>query len=705
MKVALVGNQNSGKTTLFNLLTGMNAKIGNWPGVTIEKKEGKIKKTKHKVIDLPGIYSLSPYSTEEEIARKYIFKEEPDVIINIVDASSLERSLYLTTQLLELDTRVIVALNMADILEKKGIVIDIDELKESLGVEVCLISALKETVIDELIKKIDEEKVYKKIKIFDDKIERKITFILENLHVKNSRFIAVNLLEEDPRFKEYQNSKIKDMIKDLEKNYDTDLEEVIATKRYKFIEKVKARSFRKIKVKEGISEKLDKIFLNKWISLPIFIVIMFLVYYLSVGVVGSRTVELVGSFMDYLSNMTRSFLHSINASDILISLIVDGIIAGVSAVIGFVPQLIILFLCICLLETTGYMSRIAFLLDKIFRKIGLSGKSLIPFIVGSGCSVPGIMGTRIIENEDERKMTAILTPFIPCSAKLPIIALFSGYFFKENSGLVSASLYFFAIIVIIISALFLSKFVFLNTSDSFISELPAYKVPSFKYILKDVFDKVVAFIQRAGSIILFCSIIIWFLLSFSLDLKYGIDIKDSILAAIGKSIAWIFYPILGEVNWGASVSAIQGLVAKEQVVSSMSVIAGFSDKVSEGSKIFGGASIFSTFTASSAYAFMVFNLFSAPCFGALGAMRRELGSLKSLFKAMAFQTGFAWLLASLVYQVGSRIEAGIINVSDIIIVLLLVLILLFIISKRGKKKDCSSCPYCKSCEEKLHESI
>lgn len=374
------------------------------------------------------------------------------------------------------------------------------------------------------------------------------------------------------------------------------------------------------------------------------------------------------------------------------SLVVDGIIAGVGAVLGFIPQLIILFICISVLETTGYMSRIALLLDKLFRKIGLSGKSLIPFIVGSGCSVPGIMGTRIIENQDEREMTTILTPFIPCSAKLPIIALFSGYFFGENSGFVSASLYFFAIAVIVISALVMKKFIYKHTSSTYISELPEYKLPSAKYVAKDVFDKVIAFIKRAGRVILICSIVIWFLLSFSPKFEYGIDVEDSILASVGKSISWIFYPMLGENSWGATVSAIQGLVAKEQVISSMSVIAGLAEDTEEGSQIFGNGSIFEFFTTASAYAFMVFNLFSAPCFGAIGAMRRELGGTKKMLKAVLFQTVSAWILATLVYQIASRF-----SLVNILIIGIIAAVVLFVIFKSIKSKKCTSCPYCKSC--------
>ena len=438
MKVALVGNQNSGKTTLFNLLTGMNSKIGNWPGVTIEKKTGIIKNTNHEITDLPGIYSLSPYSVEEEVSRKFIFEEKPDVIINIIDSTSLERSLYLTTQLLELNCKIIIALNMTDILEKKGITINISQLEQILGTSVIKISALKEIGIKELVREIGIKDKERKTYIYDSKIEEAIKQVENLIDVSHKRFVAVKLLENDERFEEQNNYKIKNISQKLTEKYNTDMEETIATQRYQFIEQTKRKTVVKRKTKETISDKLDKIFLNKIFAFPIFITIMFFVYYLSVGVVGKFTVDWIENLVEAFSNNIELVLTNIGVSKLLNSLIIDGIITGVGGVLSFIPQLIILFTCISILETTGYMSRIALLLDKIFRKIGLSGKSLIPFIVGSGCSVPGIMGTRIIENQSEREMTAILTPFIPCSAKLPIIALFSGYFFGKNSGIVSA---------------------------------------------------------------------------------------------------------------------------------------------------------------------------------------------------------------------------------------------------------------------------
>ncbi len=670
MKIALVGNQNSGKTTLFNTLTGMNAKIGNWPGVTIEKKVGIIKNTDYELVDLPGIYSLSPYSIEEEVSKRFILEEKPDVIINIIDSTSLERSLYLTTQLLELDCKIIVALNMVDILEKKGFIINEKELERSLQTKVLKISALKGTGIDRLIIEIGEPNKKRNLSFYDVQTEQKIKQKESELQIPNKRFVAIKQLEEDSEF-----------------------EEIIATERYDFIENIKKNVIIKnvSKSQENMSDKLDKIFLNKWFAFPIFVGIMFCVYYLSVGVVGRFTVDFISQAIQYLSQNVRGLLENLNVSEWLNSLIVDGIIAGVGSVLGFIPQLIILFTCISVLETTGYMSRIALLLDKIFRKIGLSGKSLIPFIIGSGCSVPGIMGTRIIENSNEREMTAILTPFIPCSAKLPVIAMLSGYFFDKYSGLVSASLYFLAIIIIILSAMVMKKWIYKNNNSTYISELPEYKLPSAKYVFKDVFDKTISFIKRAGSVILMCSIIIWFLLSFSFKLEYGVNVENSILSWIGRAISWIFYPMLGVNSWGATVSTIQGLVAKEQVISSMTVIAGLSEEAS--GQIF-KTGIFSFFTPASAYAFMVFNLFSAPCFGAIGALEKELGTFEKMLKVVVFQIVFAWSLAVLIYQVGSRIENGSFNIWNFIILVIIGLIFFMLITSKQKCSQCEGCGKC-----------
>lgn len=655
MKIALVGNQNSGKTSLFNVLTGTNQTIGNWPGVTIEHKEGIIKGTNHKIIDLPGIYSLSPYTAEEEISRKFAMEENPDIIINIVDATCLERSLYLTTQLMELDAKVIVALNMSDLLEKKGLQIDEKKLGEILGVDVVKISALKNTGIDKLIELLDSPYLKNpNKKIYDSILQEQIENVVSTLNCNHKNFVAVKLLENDNSFNTYITDKevVSEAIKNIEKHYECDTEQIIANQRYDFIVSFKNQVVQKLHNKQTITDKLDKVILNKWLAIPIFVCVMALVYFLAVGIVGSATVELVddavGSFGEWFGNILINW----GASAWAVSLICDGIIAGVGAVLNFVPQLIILFVCIAMLETSGYMSRIAFFFDKIFKKFGLSGKSLIPFIVGSGCSVPGIMTTRTIEDENEKKATIMLTPFIPCSAKLPIITCFANYFFA-NSWVVTLSLYLFAIVVILISAILLRKFIYKGSSNTFISELPEYKIPSIKYIAKDTFDKTWSFIKRAGTVILLCSVVIWVMLSFDWKFNYGIDVEKSILASIGNCFAWIFYPMLGEWSWAATVSAVQGLVAKEQVISSMSVIAGFAKEV-EGVQLF-ASTIFNFFNPASAYAYMVFNLFSAPCFGAIGAMHREFGSAKKTLFAVVFQTGIAWLLGVLVFCLGSLI--------------------------------------------------
>lgn len=657
MKIALVGNQNSGKTTLFNLLTGSNQKIGNWPGVTLERKSGIIKGTDAQLVDLPGIYSLSPYTSEEEVSRQFIFEETPDLIINIIDATAIERSLYLTTQLMELDTPMVIALNMTDILAKKGVFIDIEALSKRLDIDIVPISALKRTGIKELVSFVQQQSFHtpRNRPIFSSVLEKEILNVMGQLTCTHARFVAIKLLERDPILSQRLDMPVVQATTLLENHYQTDIEQIIANERYDYIVKIKNEVVTITPMGISVTDKIDHILLNRWLALPIFVVIMFLVYFLSVGVVGGMTVNLVEGLFEQIGAWTQSTLTELNASAWSTSLIVDGIIAGVGTVLTFVPQLILLFLCISLLETSGYMSRIAFFLDRIFKRFGLSGKSLIPFIVGSGCSVPGIMATRTIENEEERQMSVMLTPFIPCSAKLPIIALFAGFFFPNIAGFVSASLYLLSIVIIMLSALIMKAFFFKGKPSAFVFELPAYKIPSISYVLRDVMDKTWEFVKRAGTIIVFASIIVWFLLSFSWQMTYGVDINDSMLASIGNLFSWVFYPMLGELSWGATVSAIQGLVAKEQVVSSMAIIAGFGESISDGNVIF-TSSAFAFFTSASAYAFVVFNLFSAPCFAAIGAMRRELKTRKRLLTAVLFQTGLAWVLASLTFGLLSLVE-------------------------------------------------
>lgn len=628
MNICLVGNQNCGKTTLFNLLTGLNQKIGNWPGVTIEKKEGIVKGTNYKLVDLPGIYSLSSYSLEEIISTDYILNSDIDLIINIVDASSFERSLYLTTQLLELDYNMIVVLNMVDLLEKKGIKIDIDKLEKDLNVKVCKISALKKIGIEDLIYNIKNfNPKFKKKIVYKNSLENKIKNMEGKIkYKKNSRFIAIRNLEEE----------------------NEDIEESIATERYEFISKIKEKCFWQKKKWINRSDFLDKIFLNKFFAIPIFLLIMFGIYYFSVGLVGKYFADFINQIFDKIFIICVNFLDNILVSTWLKSLICDGILNGIMTVLQFIPQLIVLFFFISVLETSGYMSRIAFLLDKIFRKIGLSGKSLIPFILGSGCSVPGIMATKIIENKDEKDMTSILVPFIPCSAKLPIIVLYASCFFSDNLAIISLSLYVLSIIIVIFSAILMKKFFFLNISSSYISELSEYKMPNVKYVLKDVLSKVSSFIKRAGTTIFLASIIIWGLLSFSLNLDYGVNIENSILAQIGKKISWIFYPVIGINSWEATVSILQGFIAKEQVVSSLAIISGLQEE-----NLFISGNVFDFLNSVSAYCFVVFNLFSAPCFAAISTMRKELGSFKKFIFAIMYQILLAWILSMLIYCIFS----------------------------------------------------
>ena len=657
MRIALVGNQNSGKTTLFNLLTGTNQKVGNWPGVTVERKVGIIRGTNFELIDLPGIYSLSPYSIEENISRTFLFEEKVDLILNIIDSTSIERSLYLTTQLLELKIPMVIALNMMDIADKRGIKIDLKSLEDQLDTTILPISALKKTNVFNLIQymKMQDYRKNQYKHIYDHQLEQAILEIGNIVDTNHSRFLAIKLIENDPLFEDHHVEETKKIVDKLSSSYNRDMEQVIADERYRYIENIRDEAIEARKDQITWTDRLDSIFLNKYLAIPIFMIIMFGVYYLAAGPVGGWTVEFVDHFVGLLGEWLDTVLVNLGASPWSKSLVIDGMLAGVGAILNFLPQLIILFVLISFLETTGYMSRIAFFLDRVFQKVGLSGKSLIPFIIGSGCSVPAILSARTINDETEKKMTILLTPFIPCSAKLPIITLFAGYFFNDYSGLASASLYFFAVAVILTSAFLMKKILFKGHTSSFILELPEYKMPSFRYVFFDVTSKAWAFIQRAGSIILLASIVIWVFISFSWSFTYGVDPADSILASIGNIFAWVFYPMLGTWSWEATVSAIQGLVAKEQVVASMAIIAGYSDTTSEGLLIFGSGA-FGFFTASSAYAFMVFNLFSAPCFGAIGAMRQELGTTKRMWKAVLFQTGIAWILAVLVFNIGRILE-------------------------------------------------
>ena len=675
---ALVGNQNSGKTLLFNVLTGLNQKVGNWPGVTVERKDGIIKGTDVEITDLPGIYSLSPYTSEEEVSRRFVVEENPDLIINIIDSTSIERALYLTTQLLELNKKVLVVLNMEDILAKKGYKIDSKKLSEKLGTTVVSISALKKTGIEELISTIDNcdrlVKTNTENKIYPVDVEDLISSIILKLDndISEKRFAAVKIIERDNRYySKFYREEFESKLVALENKYQTDTEQLVASLRYNYIEEVRDITVEKKNV-ESFTEKADRILLNKWLAIPIFLIAMVLIYLLSVGFVGGATVGIIdmlfnggneiefavpfysftvetGEVMGLGPWLAECILNS-GGSPWAASLVADGVIAGVGAILNFVPQIAILFLLISLLETCGYMSRVTFLFDRAFKKLGMSGKSLIPFIVGTGCSVPAIMSSRTLEDNNEHDMTITLTPFMPCSAKLPIITCFvSGIFApmmgEGNTWLITFFMYILAVGVIILAGFLLNKFFVKNKSTSYITELPEYHVPSASYVAKDVGEKTWAFIKRAGTIIFLASVVIWLLLNLDYKFTFTDNIEESILANIGRSIAWLFAPMLGmEFSWGASVSAIQGLAAKEIVVSSMEIITA----VEEGGDVFAGNGSFAFFNGWSAMGYMIFTLFSAPCIGAIGAMRRELGSTKAMWKAILFQTGLAWVLASLV---------------------------------------------------------
>lgn len=685
MKIALVGNPNSGKTTLFNELTGSKQYVGNWPGVTVEKKEGQLIKHKDVIItDLPGIYSLSPYTLEEVISRKYLMEETPDLIINIIDTSNIERNLYLTTQLLELDIPIILACNMMDIVEKTDTKLDVKGLEKELGISVVTISASKKEGIDNLIKNIfTAKKPSKELNIFNKEITNAIDLIEENIKTnKFSKFTAVKVFEKDEKIKDQYNSEtVNKIINDMEEKYDDDSESIITTQRYDFITGMISKYVVKNSKSElTTSDKIDKIVTNRFLALPIFILVMGIVYYVSVTTVGTIVTDWTNDvlFGEIIPPIIENFLISINTSDVLVSLILDGIVAGVGAVLGFVPQMLVLFTFLALLEECGYMTRIAFIMDRIFRKFGLSGKSFIPMMIGTGCSVPGIMASRTIENERDRRMTIITTSFMPCGAKLPVIALIAGALFN-NSGWVSFSAYFVGIAAIVISGIILKKTKrFSGDPAPFVMELPAYHIPRFSNTFRSVYERGTSFIKKAGTIILLSTIVIWFLSSFGFNNgSFGMveDLNTSILANIGNIAAPLFAP-LGWGNWKATVATITGLVAKENVISTYGVLYGIAEVSDEGLEIWSNIAL--DFTALSAYSFLIFNLLCAPCFAAIGAIKREMNNTGWTIFAVAFQTLFAYSISLIVYQIGLFVTTGIFTVWTIVAVLLLLIYLYFL---------------------------
>ena len=687
VKIALAGNPNCGKTTLFNALTGSNQFVGNWPGVTVEKKEGKLKGHKDvTIMDLPGIYSLSPYTLEEVVARNYLIGERPDAIINIVDGTNIERNLYLSTQIMELGIPVIMAVNMVDILEKTGEKVHIDKLSQKLGCEVVEISALKGTGITKAAEKavaLAQQKgvvtpVHEFSKEVEDVIHEVEAKLGSSVDEAQKRFFAIKLLERDDKIGEQMKS-IPDVsyeIKKLEDAFDDDTESIITNERYVYISSIIGECVTKPKNSQKLStsDKIDRVVTNRWAAIPIFAVVMFLVYYVSVTTVGAILTDWTNDtlFGEWIIPGAQSLLENAGCAAWLTGLIVDGIISGVGAVLGFVPQMLVLFLFLAFLESCGYMARVAFIMDRIFRKFGLSGKSFIPMLIGSGCGVPGVMASRTIENDRDRKMT-VMTTFIPCGAKLPIIALIAGAFF-DNAGWVAWSAYFVGVAAIVCSGIILKKTkMFAGDPAPFVMELPAYHWPTVGNVLRSMWERGWSFIKKAGTIITLSTIILWFLMNFGwADGSFGmLDFGDlegaaleaaqaeCVLAKIGSAIAWIFTPLgwtQGGNGWKMAVAAVSGLIAKENVVATFGMLFGFAEVAEDGAEFWGNLA--SVMTPIAAYGYLVFNLLCAPCFAAMGAIKREMNNTKWFWFAIGYQCGLAYIVSMCIYQIGTLITTG-----------------------------------------------
>ena len=712
IKIALAGNPNCGKTTLFNALTGSNQFVGNWPGVTVEKKEGKLKKAYSGkesdvvIMDLPGIYSLSPYTLEEVVARNYLITERPDAIINIIDGTNIERNLYLSTQIMELGIPVVMAVNMSDLVEKSGDKIHVDKLSAKLGCEACEISALKGTGIDVAVKKaIAAAKANKSVAPvheFGEEVEKYITAAGNKLGTdvkeEQKRFFAIKLLEKDDKIIEQMQSKVdvSAEIEDMEKEFDDDTESIITNERYVYISSIIDACYTKNKKKTmSTSDKIDKWVTNRWLALPIFALVMFIVYYVSVTTVGAILTDWTNDtlFGEWIVPGVQSALESVNCADWLTSLIADGVVSGVGAVLGFVPQMLVLFIVLAFLESCGYMARVAFIMDRIFRKFGLSGKSFIPMLIGSGCGVPGVMASRTIENDRDRKMTIMTTTFVPCGAKLPIIALIAGAFFR-NAGWVSWSAYFVGIAAIICSGIILKKTkMFAGEPAPFVMELPAYHWPTVGNVLRSMWERGWSFIKKAGTIILLSTIVLWFLQGFgwidgSFTMLEAEQLNDSILAKIGNVIAPIFAP-LGFGNWKMAVATVTGLIAKENVVATFGILFGYGEVAEDGAEIWQVLS--QTITPVAAYGFLVFNLLCAPCFAAMGAIKREMNNAKWFWFAIGYQTVLAYVVALCIYQIGTLITTGAFGIGTVVAFLLVLgfLYLLFRPYKESKTLNVS----------------
>lgn len=671
-KIALAGNPNCGKTTLFNSLTGSNQYVGNWPGVTVEKKEGSLKGHKDVAIqDLPGIYSLSPYTLEEVVARGYLVNEKPDAILNIVDGTNIERNLYLTTQLIELGLPVVVAVNMMDLVRKNGDQIDLRKLGNALGCEVVAISALKSEGVmeaaEKAVKLAQSQSAGELPHVFTGSVEHAIAHIEESIQGKVDdrylRWYAIKVFERDEKvmaeidLSQSLKQHLEEHIADCEAEMDDDAESIITNQRYAYINQVVSASVKKKAARHSMtaSDKIDKIVTNRILALPIFAAVMFVVYYIAIGTVGTFLTDWTNDvlFGEIVPPAVQGWMEGVGCADWLVGLVVDGIIGGCGAVLGFVPQMLVLFLMLSILEDVGYMARVAFIMDRIFRKFGLSGKSFIPMLIGSGCGVPGVMASRTIENERDRRMTIMTTCFIPCGAKMPIIGLFAGALFG-GSGLVAVSAYFIGVIAIVVSGIMLKKTrAFAGDPAPFVMELPQYHVPAAGNVLRATWERGWSFIKRAGTIILASSIILWFLQGFGFtDGSFGMveDNNSSLLAAIGGAVAFLFAP-LGFGDWQSTVATITGLIAKENVVSTLGVLFRIGEEVAEDNA---GllAAVATHYTAISAYSFMVFNLLCAPCFAAMGAIKREMNNGKWTLAAIGYMCGFAYLVALIIYQIG-----------------------------------------------------
>lgn len=697
-EIALIGNPNSGKTSLFNLLTGTSQRVGNWPGVTVERKSGTVKKhSDWKVQDLPGIYSMSPYTPEEKVARDYLLSNHADSILNVVDATNLERNLYLTTQLIETGIPVTVALNMSDALKGQGKTINIDKLSYQLGVPVVSTSAVKNVGVEKAVKKAahtTKENVDTiQYPTYSDKFEAAIKQIIDILGdivlERSARFYAIKLFERDAlvqnevELSEFQKGEINEVIKITEEIFTEDSESIVINERYEFIERVaKMAQNQDSNFKMTISDKIDRVVTNRILALPIFAVVTFLVYYLSIQTVGTMWTDWVNDvlFGDLVPNWVQAGLDYLHVSGWLESLIIDGIVAGVGTVLGFLPQIFVLFLCLGILEDIGYMSRIAFVMDRMFRRFGLSGKSFIPMLIATGCGVPAIMASRTIENERDRRITIMTATFMPCSAKLEIIALIAGAFFPDNP-FVAPSTYFIGFLTIILSGIALKKTSFLGSYVSpFIMELPAYHMPKVWSVLRYAFGKAMSFVKRAGTIIFSLTVIIWFMSSYDFAFQ-AVDTEHSILATLGRAIAWIFQP-LGFGDWKATVAAATGLAAKEAVVGTFGVL--YNDSTASG--LYHALQL--DYTSLAAYSFLTFNLLCAPCFAAMGAIKREMGDAKWTIGAIGFQTGLAYVVSLIIYQLGLVVFYGKgITFWTIVAVILLIAIIYFIVRKPRQVKE------------------